>query len=56
MKFEMMAVDANCLFDACKHFLIMDMKSCKAWTVLLKVFKRLWVCSATMQRTCMFAA
>lgn len=27
MKFEMMAIDGNCLFDACKRFLIMDMES-----------------------------
>lgn len=27
MKFEMMAVDANCLFDACRRFLIMDLES-----------------------------
>lgn len=27
MKFEMMAVDGNCLFDACKGFLIMDLES-----------------------------
>ena len=27
MKFEMMAVDGNRLFDACKRFLIMDLES-----------------------------
>ena len=27
MKFEMMAIDGNCLFDACKCFLIMDLES-----------------------------
>lgn len=27
MKFEMMAIDGNCLFDACKGFLIMDLES-----------------------------
>lgn len=27
MKFEMMAIDGNCLFDACKSFLIMDLES-----------------------------
>lgn len=27
MKFEMMAVDGNRLFDACKRFIIMDMES-----------------------------
>lgn len=27
MKFEMMAIDGNCLFDACNGFLIMDLES-----------------------------
>lgn len=27
MKFEMMAIDGNRLFDACKRFLIMDLES-----------------------------
>ena len=27
MKFEMIAIDGNCLFDACKRFLIIDLES-----------------------------
>lgn len=27
MQFSMMTVDGNCLFDACKRFLIMDLES-----------------------------
>lgn len=27
MKFSMMAVDRNCLFDACKRFLVMNLES-----------------------------
>ena len=27
MKFEMMTIDGNCLFDACKRFLVMQLES-----------------------------
>lgn len=35
MKFEVMAVDGNCLFDSCRRFLIMDLESIEKMQGLL---------------------